>query len=298
MSAGKISRIKMGIERLIRFVATDGNVYYGEPILKNGNTDSRFAGEARIISGDVFGKYTIENTTKEIRRLLSPLARNKVPTARFLGLNYTKHAKESNMKIPQYPILFFKPTTAIGGPTDNIRVPAIAQTENHTDYECELVVVIGTPCRDVSVENALDFVFGYAVGNDVSERVWQIQKGGGQWSLGKMYDGWAPFGPAIVSPKLVGDTKNLTISTKINDEVVQSESTGDMIFPVAEAISFLSQGSTLQPGDLIFMGTPSGVGMGRKPQYWLKNGDVVEISLSNVGSIRNVVEFQQQRSRL
>lgn len=288
----------MGIDRLVRFVASDGNVYYGEPILPTGQTDARLAKEAKIISGDIFGRYTVEKTVMQIRRLVSPLSRSQIPTTRFLGLNYTKHAKESNMKIPQYPVLFFKPNTAIAGPTDNIKVPRIAQMENHNDYECELVVVIGTPCRDVSVENALDFVYGYAVGNDVSERVWQIQKGGGQWGLGKMYDGWAPFGPAIVSPKIVGDTTKLTISTKINGEVVQEESTGDMIFPVAEAVSFLSQGSTLQQGDLIFMGTPSGVGMGRKPQYWLNDGDVVEIGLSNVGTICNTVEFEKERAML
>lgn len=202
---------------------------------------------------------------------------------------------EAKMNIPTYPVLFYKPSTALSGPEDPIPVPSIAQIDNETDYECELVVVIGKPCRDVSQEDALDYVLGYAVGNDMSQRQWQIKKGGGQWSLGKMFDGWAPFGPAIVSPEIVGNPGDLIISTAINGEQVQNENTGDMIFTVPYAISFLSQGCTLQPGDVIFMGTPAGVGLGRDPHYWLKDGDVVDIKLSKVGSIRNVVQYETKK---
>jgi len=199
------------------------------------------------------------------------------------------------MPIPKHPVLFYKPTSSLSGPEDPIHVPSIAQIDNETDYECELVVVIGKSCRDVSPETALDYVLGYSVGNDVSQRVWQLKKGGGQWSLGKMYDGWAPFGPAIVSPAIVQDPSRLIISTKVNGVQYQNENTADMIFSVPQAISFLSQGCTLQPGDLLFMGTPSGVGMGRAPKYWLKDGDIVDISLSKVGSISNKVVYEQAR---
>jgi len=216
-----------------------------------------------------------------------------VPTVRLLGLNYRKHAAEVGMQLPKYPILFYKPVTALGGPNENIVVPKMAQAENKVDYECELVVVIGKSCVNASPEEALDYVLGYAVGNDVSQREWQIAKGGGQWGIGKMFDGWAPFGPAIVSPKVTGNPQSLQIATKVNGRLVQNESTNDMIFSVAETISFLSHGSTLLPGDLIWMGTPSGVGMGMKPQSWLKHGDLVEISLSEVGSISNTVVFER-----
>lgn len=197
------------------------------------------------------------------------------------------------MDIPKYPVLFYKPITALGGPNDSIVVPRFAQIGNSTDYECELVIVIGKPARDVSVKDALNYVLGYSVGNDVSQRVWQIKKGGGQWSVGKMFDGWAPYGPAIVSSSLIPDPQTLTISTVLNGETVQKESTSDMIFSVAEAVSFLSQGSTLMPGDLIFTGTPSGVGSGKNPCVWLAHDDQVTVSLSEVGSVSSKVIFEK-----
>lgn len=189
--------------------------------------------------------------------------------------------------------MFYKPITALAGPNDKVIVPRVAQIDNSTDYECELVVVIGKKARDVSVDDALNYVLGYAVGNDLSQREWQIKKGGGQWSLGKMYDGWAPFGPAVVSSNVIRDPQSLTISTVLNGQTVQKESTSDMIFSVAEAVSFLSQGSTLMPGDLIFTGTPSGVGSGRTPNLWLKDGDDIKVELSEVGSVPSKIEFEK-----
>ena len=158
--------------------------------------------------------------------------------------------------------------------------------------------MIGKPCADVPESKALDYVFGYAIGNDVSHREWQLQRGGSQWSLGKGFDGWAPYGPGIVSSKLIKDPQTLQIRTKLNGKVVQESSTADMIFGVAKTIAFLSQGTTLLPGDVIFTGTPQGVGMGRKPQLWLKDGDVVEVALENVGTCINKVEFATARAKL
>jgi 2-keto-4-pentenoate hydratase/2-oxohepta-3-ene-1,7-dioic acid hydratase in catechol pathway len=131
----------------------------------------------------------------------------------------------------------------------------MAQEGSGIDYECELVAVIGKTCADVSEASALDYVLGYAVGNDVSHRDWQLKKGGGQWSLGKGFDGWAPFGPGIVSTNLIKDPQSLRISTRLNGKTVQDDSTADMIFSVKKAIAFLSQGTTLVPGDIIFTGT-------------------------------------------
>lgn len=159
------------------------------------------------------------------------------------------------MASPKYPVLFYKPATAVTGPTDDIPVAPIAQEGEGLDYECELVIVIGKEAREVPESSALDYVLGYAIGNDVSHRDWQIKRGAGQWGLGKGFDGWAPFGPGIVTPSLIRDPNALQISTKLNGETVQNSSTADMIFSVAKTISFLSQGTTLLPGDLIFTGT-------------------------------------------
>ena len=205
---------------------------------------------------------------------------------------------QSNMPIPKYPVLFYKPITSLTGPTDPIPIHALAQQFSGLDYECELVAVIGKACSDVPESSALDYVLGYSVGNDVSHRDWQLKYGGGQWGLGKGFDGWAPYGPGIVSPKLIPDPQNLKISTKLNGKTVQESSTGDMIFGIAKTIAFLSQGTTLLPGDLIFTGTPQGVGMGRKPQLWLKDGDVVEVGLEGVGTCVNKVEFAKEKSKL
>ncbi|KXH65878.1 fumarylacetoacetate hydrolase [Colletotrichum salicis] len=284
--------------RLVRFLARDGKTYYGDAILPSGVTDIAKARQARIVTGDIFGRHDVTENVADIRLLLSPLAPEHVKTVRCLGLNYANHAKESNMAIPKFPVLFYKPVTSLAGPTDPVPVHPIAQTGSTLDYECELVIVIGKTAADVSEDDALNYVLGYAVGNDVSHREWQIQRGGGQWSLGKGFDGWAPFGPGIVTNKVVKDPQNLQIYTKVNGETVQNNNTKDMIFGIKKTISFLSQGTTLLPGDVIFTGTPEGVGMGRKPQLWLKDGDVVEVGLENVGSCINKIEFSKVKSKI
>lgn len=284
--------------RLVRFLARNGKVYYGDAILPQGVTDIAKAKQARIVTGDIFGKHEVTDQVADVRLLLAPLALEDVKTVRCLGLNYALHAKESKMAIPKYPVLFYKPVTSLSGPTDPIPVHSIAQEAPGLDYECELVIVIGKQCSDVTESQALNYVLGYAVGNDVSHRDWQIQRGGGQWSLGKGFDGWAPFGPGIVSADLIKDPQTLQISTKLNGNTVQESNTSDMIFNVKQTISFLSRGTTLLPGDLIFTGTPSGVGMGRDPKLWLKDGDVVEVGLEGVGTCTNKVEFSKAEPKL
>lgn len=284
--------------RLVRFLAKDGRTYYGDAILPSGITDIGKTTQAKIIHGSPWGTHTITEQVADVRLLLSPLDRADMQTVRCLGLNYARHAAESNMPLPTYPVLFYKPVTSVTGPFDPIPVPAIAQEALGLDYECELVAVVGRACANVPEADALSYVAGYCVGNDVSHREWQLKRGGGQWALGKGFDGWAPMGPGIVSSRLIKDPQALRIATKLNGKVVQESSTADMVFGVAKTIAFLSQGTTLLPGDVIFTGTPQGVGMGRKPQLWLKDGDVVEVSLEGVGSCVNKVEFEKGKSKL
>ncbi|KAG9238569.1 Fumarylacetoacetase-like protein [Amylocarpus encephaloides] len=197
-----------------------------------------------------------------------------------LGLNYEQHAKESHMPIPKFPVLFYKPVTPLTGPTDPIPIHPLAQKE-----------LVWTTSSIICP--------WYSIGNDVSHRDWQIKHGGGQWSLGKGFDGWAQYGPGIVNSNIINDPQNLRISTKINGKMMQDSNTKDMIFGVAKTIAFLSQGITLLPGDLIFTGTLQGVGLGRKPQVCLKVGDVVEVGLEGVGTSVNKAEFTRKtESRL
>ena len=168
------------------------------------------------------------------------------------------------MPIPQYPILFYKPPTSLASPTADIPVCLMAQDPPTVDYECELIAIIGKPTLNVSARDAGKYILGYAVGNDVSQREWQLKRGGGQWALGKGFDGWAPWGPGIVTgdelEKSVGkgkggDVGGLKIWSKVNGEVRQESGTGDLIFGVGELVEFLSKGTTLMPGDVIFTGT-------------------------------------------
>lgn len=150
-----------------------------------------------------------------------PLAFADVGTVRCIGLNYGAHAEEAGMSKPKYPLLFYKPRTALAGPTEDIRVPQMAQEGLDIDYECELVVIIGKRCRDASEADALNHVLGYAVGNDVTHRVWQLERGESQWSHGKGFDSWGPFGPGIASHTVIKDPQDLNIWTKVNGEILQ-----------------------------------------------------------------------------
>ncbi|KAG8525458.1 uncharacterized protein KY384_009102 [Bacidia gigantensis] len=293
--------VENDVVRPVRFLARNGRTFYGDAILPRGETDISKATQARVIKGDVFGAHTITDhvaNSQDIRLLLAPLSPDDVRTIRCLGLNYAQHAHETGMPIPKYPVLFYKPSTSLTGPRDPIPVPKPTQIDG-LDYECELVVIIGKECRDVSESEALDYVFGYAVGNDISHREWQLKRGGGQWGLGKGFDGWAPFGPGIVSAELIKEPQKLKIGTQLNGVKVQNSTTEDMIFGVRETIAFLSQGTTLLPGDVIFTGTPQGVGSGRKPEpLWLKDGDVVEVELEGVGTCVNRVEWVREKAKL
>lgn len=203
-----------------------------------------------------------------------------------IGLNYADHAKESGMDIPPEPVVFSKFPSCIIDPGDKIVAPSVS---NEVDYEVELVVVIGKSGRNIAEADALSHVAGYTVGHDVSARDYQLQKPGGQWLMGKNFDTFAPLGPELVTSDEIADPGNLDIRCILNGETVQESNTCQLIFNVATLITYLSHAFTLTPGDIIFTGTPSGVGMGRTPQVWLKEGDVVVCEIDGIGRIENPV---------
>ncbi len=203
-----------------------------------------------------------------------------------LGLNYRDHAVETGSRIPSEPILFSKYPTTLIGHLGEIVLPEVS---TEVDYEAELVIVVGRAGRHVPRERALDYVAGYTIGHDVSARDWQLHKPGKQWMVGKTFDTFAPVGPALVAASEVPDPHNLGIRLRLNGKTMQDSNTNQLIFRTDEILSYLSQIFTLEPGDLIFTGTPSGVGMARKPPVWLQPGDVVEVEIDGLGVLRNPV---------
>ena len=208
-----------------------------------------------------------------------------VPNFFCIGLNYAKHAAESGLDAPDEPILFSKASSALSGPNDPVFIP---RGSHKTDWEVELGVVIGREASYVSEVEALSHVSGYCVVNDVSERSFQMDRGG-QWIKGKSAPTFGPVGPWLVSADEVPDPQALGLSLTLNGEVMQDSTTADMIFSVARIISHLSQFMILQPGDIIATGTPSGVGMGQRPQRFLRSGDVMELTVEGLGTQRQEV---------
>lgn len=203
-----------------------------------------------------------------------------------VGLNYADHAKESNLKPPPEPILFNKFPTAISADGRPIVLPRLS---SEVDYEAELVAVIGTGGRHIPKDQALKHVAAYCCGNDVSARDWQLRKPGRQWLLGKSFDTFAPIGPVLTTADEVPDPGNLDIQLRLNGETMQQSNTSQLIFPVDELIAYVSGVCTLSPGDLIFTGTPSGVGFARKPPVLLMPGDAVEVEIEKLGVLCNRV---------
>lgn len=238
------------------------------------------------LSGDIScGEVKITNERIEVLSLLAPVE----PTTIYgIGLNYRKHAEETGAKIPTHPIVFLKSPTALQDPEGPIVLPRHLRSDE-VDFEAELAVIIGYPCKNVSRANALDHVLGYTIANDVSARDWQKTWGGSQWCRGKTFDTFCPLGPSFVTPDSIKNPNDLALTTRLNGVTVQQSNTSDMIFSVAEIIEFLSGSTTLEVGTVILTGTPEGVGMGRKPPLYLKPGDVVEIEIEGIGILRNPV---------
>lgn len=255
--------------RIVRVRLADGSESYG-----------RLEGERVLrIRGDLFTELV--ETAEELQpvKRLAPVAPRNIIA---IGLNYREHARETGKPIPTDPVVFAKLTTSLNHPGDPILLPAVSRS---VDFECELAVVIGRVTRDVSPARALEYVFGYTCANDVSERYWQQHLG--QWVRAKSFDTFCPLGPWIETA--IADPNALRIRTILNGQVMQDSTTADMIFPVAELVSFLSRDLTLLPGTVILTGTPPGVGVARKPPVFLKDGDTVTVSIEGLGELTNPV---------
>ncbi|MBB4237172.1 fumarylacetoacetate hydrolase family protein [Rhizobium esperanzae] len=203
-------------------------------------------------------------------------------TGKFIciGLNFSDHAAETGATVPPEPVIFMKATSAIVGPNDNVRIP---RGSEKTDWEVELGVVIGKTAKYVSEADALDYVAGYCVSHDVSERAFQTERAG-QWTKGKSCDTFGPIGPWLVTKDEIADPQNLGMWLKVNGQTMQNGSSKTMVYGVAHIVSYLSQFMSLHPGDVISTGTPPGVGMGMKPPHYLKAGDVVELGIEGLGT--------------
>lgn len=207
-----------------------------------------------------------------------------------IGLNYAKHAEESGMEVPSEPVLFFKASSAIVGPNDDLIIPRGSQK---TDWEVELGVVIGKKASYVSEEEAMDYVAGYVLHNDYSEREFQLERLG-QWVKGKSCDTFAPLGPFLATKDEIPNPHNLDLWLKLNGEIKQESNTSDFVFNIPQVVSYVSQFMSLLPGDIISTGTPFGVGMGLKPQRYLKPGDEVELGIEGLGTSKQVAKAYKQ----
>jgi len=277
-------------------VATETSaIHIGQPVDPNLDVGLAFHQKKPIRAHVIYGSALDSNaqvTDKvlTVKELLAPLARDEIKLVRCLGLNYADHAAEANMAKPAAPILFFKPQTSLIGPNANVTIPKVAQpADKHLpDYEVELTVVIGKPCKDVLEADALDYVLGYMTGNDTSFRYHQLAVS--QWGFSKGFDDSTPIGPCLVAAKAISDPQNLPLKTIVNGQTLQDGNTADQIFNVRQTIAWLSQGTTLEPGSIIMTGTPKGVGFVRKPPIYLKHGDDMRVWIgAGMGTLINTV---------
>ena len=265
--------------KIVRYQTPSGQIEFG-------SQDS--AGNIFKLRGDIYDSPQVTSEAAQVAKLLAPIAPVSI---QCIGLNYRKHAEETNAKVPEHPVLFVKGINTVQNPNDPIQIPTFLKS-NEVDYECELAIVIGKRCKNVKRADALKYVLGYTCANDVSARDWQKQFGGSQWCRGKTFDTFAPLGPCIVTTDEIPNPNSLQIKTILNGTAVQDWNTNDMIFDVPTLIEFLSGSTTLLPGTVILTGTPHGVGMGRKPPVWLKAGDVVTIEIEKIGALTNPVVLE------
>ncbi|HEX8323530.1 MAG TPA: fumarylacetoacetate hydrolase family protein [Tepidisphaeraceae bacterium] len=240
-------------------------------------------GLARRVEGDLLGNWAVTSDVLPIERLLSPL----VPTDILcIGVNYRAHAVETGSPVPQNPMLFIKASGTLNHPGGDIVLP---RNSASVDFEAELCVVIGKAARHVTRDTALDHVLGYTCANDISARDWQRDKalGGGQFARGKSFDTFCPIGPYLVTKDEIANPNALRVTCTLNDQVMQDSTTADMIYDVPALIASLSSTLTLRPGTVILTGTPEGVGIGRTPPVWLKDGDRVVVEIEGIGRLEN-----------
>ncbi|UPK95543.1 hypothetical protein LCI18_006478 [Fusarium solani-melongenae] len=296
----------MAATTYFRFQDDHGTIHYGEPSQED-LSDHLAGATVKLLEGDPFNKLTRTGAEAKVAKVshhtvnpglpctlitpakvLCPL--ESTPIILCIGLNYKEHAKEANLTIAPYPVVFTKPPTALAGPYDDVHVHTDARSM--LDYEGELVVVIGKDGKNIYEDNALDYVLGYTIGNDFSARNFQLPDvSGGQFCYAKSFDGFAPIGPVISTTKAVPDPQALSYITKVNGGKRQETSTDDMIWTVKQIIAHLSRGTTLRKGTIIMTGTPSGVGLFMDPKGFLKHGDVVGVELCGFGAIQNRIIF-------
>jgi 2-keto-4-pentenoate hydratase/2-oxohepta-3-ene-1,7-dioic acid hydratase in catechol pathway len=268
--------------KLIRYLDQSGRAHYGS---------EQPDGSILRLDGDIYDAPRVTAERAEVAKLLAPVVPAQILC---VGLNYRRHAAETNARIPERPILFVKGINTVQSPGDPILLPRHLRSDE-VDYECELAVVIGRAAKNVPRARALDYVLGYTCANDVSARDHQIKLGGGQWCRGKFFDTFAPLGPRLVTADEIPDPGTLAISTTLNGERVQDSRTSDMIFDVPALIEYLSGSTTLVPGTVILTGTPKGVGMARKPEpRWLRPGDSVTIEIEKIGRLTNPVAVEPE----
>lgn len=268
--------------KIVRFIDENGRERLGrDPI----------DGTAEPLDGNLFGPLKPLGRRSEIRSLLAPVS---PPNVFGIGLNYREHVRQSGAGMPKHPVLFMKPTTAIANPGEAILVPKCCTQGPEVDYECELAVVIGRTARDVPESEALKYVLGYTAANDISARKWaKVSR-----TRGKCFDRFCPLGPALVTADEIPDPQNLALSTVLNGTTMQQGNTADMIFPVAEIVSYVSQDTTLLPGTVILTGTPPGAGFARTPPVYLKPGDEVHVEIEIIGRLSNPVSSGDSRMTL
>ena len=267
--------------QILRFECNDNKIYTG----------CDFDNEtASVIEGDIYTEFSNTGKRRSVQRILTPV----LPRVIYcIGLNYRLHAKEAEMELPRYPVVFMKNLSAAAGHLDDILIPFSCARIPEVDYEVELAVVIKKNAKNVSPENAFEYVLGYTCANDISARRWQMHAGGGQWIKGKSFDTFCPFGPWIVTPDELTDPDSLDVECVLNGNTMQKSNTSDMVFSVARIISYLSESATLVPGTIILTGTPSGVGFTRKPPVYLTPGDVLETKIEKIGILKNYVRLEE-----
>ncbi|KAI3585653.1 2-hydroxyhepta-2,4-diene-1,7-dioate isomerase [Fusarium oxysporum f. sp. albedinis] len=271
---------------LIRFLDDEGQTYLAS--MPSPQTTSE------IISSTVTGYASFADLLEQngrlvkVAKILSPLPFEGDIIC--IGTNYREHANEANLPVPLDPVMWYKPRRALAGPGE-VPVPPIA-ANGFLDYEGELCIVLSRDARDVKVEEASDYILGYTIGNDLTARFYQDPKrGGGQFTRCKAYDGFAPLGPILTNAKTFGGVGDKKITTKVNDTVFQN-SLCDLIHSPETLVSFLSQGTTLPAGTVIMTGSPPGIGYFQNPKLNLKDGDIVEVEISNIGTLTNTIVFQ------
>ncbi|KAH8911314.1 homoprotocatechuate catabolism bifunctional isomerase/decarboxylase [Coniochaeta sp. PMI_546] len=292
----------MSFQRLVRFVpkSDSSSVLLGEPVDSSVDVGAALRkGEevkVKVYSGkSVLSPGSPTDKVETIDRVLSPLAEEEIGgSIRCIGLNYRQHAEEMSIPLPDVPTVFLKPAAALADPWPApTPIPKHTLESNSADYESELAVIIGKTAKNVSEAEAMDYVLGYTAANDISSRASQFAQS--QWCYSKGFDKSCPIGPVLVSKDLVKDVGQLKMrGIKNGDKVLQDCGLDDMIFTIPQLVSFVSQGTTLPAGTIIITGTPAGIGAGRTPKEWFKDGDefVVEI-LPHIGSLYNVMKFEE-----